>query len=195
MSKLPAQYTQNTQGCRTLSKETRRLFFALDLSEEHNSDSRNAVLSLKQSLAAYGRPVPDDNLHITLAFLGNVDPIGYRSLCEAADKIHAPSLRVMTHSTGFFRTPSILWLGLADNPELSQLAFSLQGAATSIPGHKPDNKFVPHISLIRKAHAPKQTYPLEIPFYFRRFGIYASVNATQDQGVRYECLNHWALTP
>ncbi|WP_062705369.1 RNA 2',3'-cyclic phosphodiesterase [Grimontia marina] len=194
MSELREQYTQITQGCRTLSKETRRLFFALDLSDTHNAKSRSAIVALKQTLAERGRPVPDENLHITLAFLGEVDSPAYRSLCEVADKISLPAISTQTTETGEFPKQGILWLGIEENATLSTLACQLHEAAAKILGRSAEHNFVPHITLARRARPTENRRSLRKPLTFYHFGIYASVPAENGHGVHYQCLNRWTLT-
>lgn len=177
-----------------MSKETRRLFFALDLSERHNAQSRQAIIDFKATLAAYGRPVPDDNLHITLAFLGEVDNLAYRRLCAVADTLRSPPLALTSTQTGYFSAPAILWLGLSDNRALRQLAATLQAGAADILQRPAEYPFTPHISLLRRAQRPDTSNRLSVPLHFQRFGIYASVTDEHSRGVRYQCLNHWTLT-
>nr|WP_255555484.1 RNA 2',3'-cyclic phosphodiesterase [Enterovibrio paralichthyis] len=177
-----------------VSKETRRLFFALDLSDAHNAASRDAIVGLKRQLAPQGRPVPDDNLHITLAFLGEVDSKAYRRLCETADTLTCPPLSLITTQTGYFPAQSILWLGIAENTALRLLAEKLQSAAAEILNRPAEHKFVPHISLLRRAKPTEAPLTLQQPLHFQRVGIYASVPLEEGHGVRYQCLNHWTLT-
>ncbi|MGF1705725.1 RNA 2',3'-cyclic phosphodiesterase [Enterovibrio baiacu] len=181
---------------------TRRLFFALDFSTPDNAQAKAEIVTLKQALSPFGHPVPDDNLHLTLAFLGNVSQQDYVALCRAADKIDASAFSLRTASLGYFNKPQILWLGIHPSVELQRLAKTIntlsQAELNIDKGDTPN--FLPHISLLRQVEPGaidkmKDEYKEGISSLLtvQRFGLYASAPHPTRKGVQYTCLNAWAL--
>ncbi|WP_325891631.1 RNA 2',3'-cyclic phosphodiesterase [Grimontia sp. NTOU-MAR1] len=177
-----------------MRKDTQRLFFALDLAHPDNAESKQQIIELKQHLSPLGRPVPNDNLHITLAFLGEVDSQAYRALCDAADKISLPAISTQTTETGQFSKQGIVWLGLDLDDTLNTLAASLQGFAADILIRPTEKRFIPHISLLHRTKVTENLHQLSVPLTFDQFGIYASIPDKSGRDVYYRCLNRWTLT-
>ena len=92
--------------------------------------------------------------HLTLRFLGEVDPaqnpeLG-RRLSEVAARSHPFSVRV--EGIGAFPTPSrprVVWVGVTDGrPELVALASAVRAAVADLFSGG-DDEFVPHLTLFR----------------------------------------------
>ncbi|MDD1782310.1 RNA 2',3'-cyclic phosphodiesterase [Enterovibrio sp. ZSDZ35] len=172
----------------------RRLFFAIDLKDAANAASREEIIALKHVMGKHGCTIPDDNLHITLAFLGNVDATQYDACCQAADAIQLPSFTIHTTKTGFFTKPQILWLGIAQSPSLARLVTPIQAIRRTVLGQSDTHSYLPHISLLRKAQPLKDDVDLRTSLQVKYFGLYASEPSPTGRGVQYICLNRWALT-
>lgn len=71
--------------------EPKRLFFAIDLPD----DARAQIIAWRAAHFASedGRPVAAANLHLTLAFLGDVSNDKQRALAQLAGRIRQPGLR------------------------------------------------------------------------------------------------------
>ena len=100
---------------------------------------------LKQQGTA-GSYAPMQNLHITLAFIGdygNPDEV-----LDAMDQVDFGPIEISLDGVGSFR--ELFWVGLADNPELLGCVKRLRRelAEQGIPFDK--KRFSPHITLIRK---------------------------------------------
>ncbi|KXF80112.1 RNA 2',3'-cyclic phosphodiesterase [Enterovibrio coralii] len=152
---------------------TQRLFFAVDLKDAVNAKSREKIIALKASLSHEGRAIPDDNLHLTLAFLGNVSAEQYRQCCDAADAIRARSFQLQTTQTGYFNKPEIRWLGIAPSSSLLTLARQVQTIRRDVLGLPDEHQYLPHISLLRKALPSAQEQMLSVQLHVSRFGLYA----------------------
>ena len=88
-----------------------------------------------------------ENLHITLAFIGEYnDPDAVLEAMEASD---FRPFDIKLEGVGHFG--DLFWVGLKDNPELTAYVKRLRRALSDadIPFDK--KKFSPHITLIRKA--------------------------------------------
>lgn len=138
-----------------------RTFIALEPPEEFVEDV--AALARVLSAAVEGRFVPRQNYHATLAFLGDVDEAHARDAMDAMDEAcaGAEAVPLRSDSLGKFGRASdaTLWLGLAPDPGLTNLATRLRELlrAHGIPfDEKP---FLPHITLARRARIPKGLLP------------------------------------
>jgi 2'-5' RNA ligase len=127
--------------------KTRRVFFALWPDDQ----VRWALAEVQRSLPLSGRPVKPVNLHITLAFVGNVEEEQMQGMAQAAGQVSNPAFSVAFDRLGYFRKPQILWLGASRSPEaLYSLQRSLSDAIAPF-GYEAGQDFRPHITLARKS--------------------------------------------
>jgi 2'-5' RNA ligase len=100
--------------------------------------------------------VEPGNVHITLKFLGNIDPDQVNGLCQAlSDALRgSASFDVLVEGTGTFpsgrRAPRVVWIGLTDGKEgLIDLAGKVEGACSSLGFEQEDRPFKPHLTIGR----------------------------------------------
>ncbi len=122
-----------------------RLFIAIQF-EENVLDALTAFQSGLKSQGVAGNYTRRENLHITLAFIGdygNPDEV-----LDAMEQVDFRPIKISLHGVGFFR--ELLWAGISDNPELFGYVKRLRRALAEqgIPFDK--KRFSPHITLIRK---------------------------------------------
>ena len=123
-----------------------RLFIAIKL----NSELRNALTDVQQRLirrGIRGNYTNTDNLHITLAFIGEYDEPDF--VTEVISEVPFSPFPISLSTLGHFG--NLWWVGLDDNDELDSYVKRLRKALSEagIPFDK--KKFSPHITLIRKA--------------------------------------------
>lgn len=76
------------QDVRPSGAPFKRLFFALPVSDAQ----RRALAQWRRGLnLRSGKPVPADNFHVTLLFLGDVDTALLPSICAAVDALKRPA--------------------------------------------------------------------------------------------------------
>jgi 2'-5' RNA ligase len=125
-----------------------RLFIAINFDEE----TRNNILAVQRRLKEKGRGrfTSPDNLHLTLAFLGDVAEADVGKIEAAMESVSFPELSLSFEAIGCFRREGELWwLGLREDPALMKLQKDLT-AALRAAGFSPDTKrFRPHITLAR----------------------------------------------
>ena len=134
-----------------------RLFIAIRLSDEMKKALVTCMHDLKKQWVE-GNYVPAQNLHMTLAFLGEYDDPA--KVKEVIRKVPIPEFRLALSEKGNFG--NILWAGVKGNQKLKTYVKDLRAAlaAEGIPFDK--EKFVPHITLIRKVSA-KNPYQVHLP--------------------------------
>jgi 2'-5' RNA ligase len=101
-----------------------------------------------------------ENFHITLSFLGQVPPDKMERLEQKLTQIQAQALRLSNSRLGSFIKAKILYLGIHQDLELSQLAKQCLSinSALGLPQHH--QAYRPHITLTRKH---KEVVPIVAP--------------------------------
>lgn len=128
-----------------------RLFISINFDEK----TKQNILGVQSRLKRLGRGTfsRPENLHLTLAFLGEVDESLLSKLKTVMDSVPMDPLTMEFTRIGCFRSDSELWwLGIEQNPALMELQKRLI-AALKKEGFRPDTKaFKPHITLARRMH-------------------------------------------
>ena len=135
-----------------------RLFIAVQLSDEMKASVTGAMHELKKA-GVKGSYVPSQNLHLTLAFIGETKETA--AIKAAMETISFKPFRLSLSEMGTFG--DLLWVGLKGNQGLSALVRSVRGALDAAGISYDDKKFVPHITIVRKAtgRIPAVTVPEE----------------------------------
>ena len=134
-----------------------RLFVAIQLSDEMKKALVACMHDLKKQ-GVEGNYVPAQNLHLTLAFIGEYDDSA--KVKRVIESVPLPQFRLSLSEKGNFG--NLLWAGVKGNQKLKTYVKELRGAlrAAGIPFE--EDKFVPHITLIRKT-AAKKAYQAHLP--------------------------------
>lgn len=134
-----------------------RLFIAIQLSDPMKKALVNMMHELKKQ-GVEGNYVPAQNLHMTLAFIGEYDDPA--RIKEVISRVPVPEFRMSLSDRGNFG--NILWAGVKGNQKLKAYVKDLRSAldAEGIPYDR--DKFVPHITLIRK-YTAKRSYKVSMP--------------------------------
>jgi 2'-5' RNA ligase len=99
-----------------------------------------------------GRCPGPDKLHVTLAFLGEIETERYRTLLEIADSVRGPGFELTLDRIDYWRRNRIVCAGASRVPErLAELARCLV-TRLGMAGLRLDARdFVPHVTLLRDA--------------------------------------------
>ena len=130
-----------------------RCFVAVELPEEVRSSVDRVVGPLRET-GADVKWVPADNLHVTLKFLGDVEPETVEALNEELRKklSHYRPFYIKIAHMGFFpagRVPRVLWVGIEDCPALSDVQKEVERAAAGLGFLREDRPFSPHLTIGR----------------------------------------------
>lgn len=122
-----------------------RVFIAVTLSEDIRKTITSTLHELKKQ-DVRGTYVPVQNLHLTLAFIGETKET--EKIRSAMRKVEYKPFRLSLSEMGTFG--DILWAGMKGRQGLNTLVRELRAAldAEGIPYDR--QKFVPHVTLIRK---------------------------------------------
>ena len=100
-----------------------------------------------------GRYVPVENLHLTLAFIGEQKSAG--AIREAMEAVPFEKMEIMLDSSGQFR--DLLWVGIHEQPALTDYVERLRNELQSRDIPFDSKPFKPHITVIRRARIPDDT--------------------------------------
>ncbi len=131
-----------------------RVFLAVELS----SGIRDKLFSIQQQLKKTLPPinwVRPESIHLTLKFLGYVEPSTISQLLFVLEPIgkkqHVVSIDV--HGLGVFpqvKHPRILWVGLTGNTQaLQELVLEIEAAVEPLGFPPEGNSYHPHLTLAR----------------------------------------------
>ena len=123
-----------------------RLFVAITLSDEIRKTVNQTLHEMKQC-GIKGNYSPTANLHLTLAFIGEIrEP---EQVMEVLKTVSWKPFKLSLDGLGCFG--DILWVGVKGNQGLNNAARSIRDALSSAQIRVDAKKFEPHITLIRKA--------------------------------------------
>lgn len=171
--------------------KAQRLFFAL----WPDDDTRQRLCRVQQALAAAGgRRVHPEDLHVTLAFLGQVSAAQLPCVTAAADRVEAAPLDLDLDRLGWWRGPRVAWCAPARMPPpLPALVEQLWCALSECGFEREPRPYRPHVTLLRKAR-PLGDAALSEPIHWqiRDFVLVTSLSAPG--APRYKVLQRWPLT-
>ena len=117
-----------------------RLFIAINLSQE----MRESLIDLQNDWydsGVRGNYSPEENLHLTLAFIGALKSVRFTPFPLALEGVGAFG--------------DLWWAGLTDSPALSALAKRVRHALATAGIPFDRKRFNPHITLLRRASVGK----------------------------------------
>ncbi|ADU68054.1 RNA 2',3'-cyclic phosphodiesterase [Pantoea sp. At-9b] len=172
---------------------TQRLFFALELPAPLQ---RELVRWRAENFAEdAGRPIAAANLHLTLAFLGEVSDETSQRLQQLAGRITQPGFDLDLDDAGHWPRPGVVWLGCQRPPRsLLQLASLLRAQAARQGCAQSATSFHPHITLLRNAAAKVALPPRGFHWRFAVNQFVLCSSRFEKGQTRYQVLARWPLS-
>ncbi|MEX5353730.1 RNA 2',3'-cyclic phosphodiesterase [Pseudomonas juntendi] len=167
----------------------KRLFFALPVTDAQ----RRAMAQWRRGLGLRsGKPVPAENFHLTLLFLGDVDAALVPALCAAVDSLKGPDapLRLTLDRLQVWPRANVLVLEPQDTPPaLRRLVYALEQAVLPLGIAGQGREYRAHLTLSRdyRAQVPEAAVAPEFFLAARHFTLYESRKG------RYWPLAEWPL--
>lgn len=125
-----------------------RLFVALHFSPEVRRVLLGAIGEIRAG-ARQANTTRPENLHLTLAFIGETDNL--RGAREAVSSCVRPAFGLSVG--GFGRFGDLYWAGIGKNPELAALAEAVQAALRAHGFEIERRPFKPHVTLARQVQS------------------------------------------
>ncbi len=133
-----------------------RLFAAICFSDETRHTLSSAVDALRTQ--GQGHFSPAENLHLTLAFLGETERAD--AALAAIRKVESPAFSLQFEGIGQFGT--IYWAGIRENDALRALQAQLMAHLKAADFSFEERAFIPHITLARNYAPSKDFSPASI---------------------------------
>ncbi|MDZ7752479.1 MAG: RNA 2',3'-cyclic phosphodiesterase [Gammaproteobacteria bacterium] len=167
-----------------------RLFFALWPDPDLRSRLATAGAA---ALAGSGRLVPPERIHLTLAFVGDVDKPVRQCLLEEAGRIAAPAFTLVLDRLGWWRRSQVLWVGTDHGPAgLAQLVAEVHRVCGRCDVALEARAFATHVTLARKVRrAETGEPPPGLVWSVGEFALVRSV--TGRDGLSYTTVATWPL--
>lgn len=131
-----------------------RAFIAVEIYDQAKQKISGLISNLKKSDTDL-KWITEDQMHITLKFLGNVDKNAIQGISEEISNISSTfnSFRINFYKIGAFpdlKHPNVLWLGIDKGAsDLKMLNKKIENALGKL-GFKVENReFKPHLTLAR----------------------------------------------
>jgi 2'-5' RNA ligase len=185
------QSSQEVSGMNDESREPfKRLFFALNCAPAQRREIAQwrSALQLRN-----GRPVPAENFHLTLKFLGAVGVAQIAEICTAAASIRTPGERltvVLDRLDVWRRAGALVLAPQQAPPALLRLVYALEQAMLPFGLEQAPKEYRPHLTLARdyRASVPESATAPEFFLRADRFTLFESHKG------RYRALAEWPLT-
>ncbi|NTV48815.1 MAG: RNA 2',3'-cyclic phosphodiesterase [Geobacteraceae bacterium] len=177
-----------------------RLFIAIEIPDE----LKKKISCLHVDIPG-ARWVPAEQIHLTLAFLGEVEEGAVELLKTELALIHSPEFKLCFSGTGCFpgrHRPRVLWIGVEPHPHLKKLAAMVREAVLACGIPQEERPFSPHITLARlKFPASRESgafldqpeKPKFTPFRVREFTLFQS--RLTSQGAVHIPIRNFTLPP
>ena len=123
-----------------------RLFIAINL----NDEMKDALMDVQDAMrdnGIYGRETPSENMHLTLAFIGDYDDPDY--LKRTINSIDMRPFDITLSGVGAFR--DLWWVGIENSPPLQAVVRKLRRALSDAGIPFDRKRFMPHITIVRRA--------------------------------------------
>jgi len=158
-----------------------RYFFAL----WPNKNMRNTIIGCSSKLQLTGSYTKNSNLHITLVFLGKLNPQQLPALIKQVEKIPFSSFELCLNHSGYFKNSKAAWLGLESIPDsLLQLHMQLINVAEQCNISIKSQSYKPHVTLSRKAAAMSKQQITPIHWLIKDYALVESIDTAK--GVVYQ---------
>jgi 2'-5' RNA ligase len=166
----------------TTAKDTMRLFYAL----WPDDATRTELVQVQTNF--HGRLTRYENLHITLAFLGEQPASLLPDLKDILEHLPKSAMTLTLDRLGYFQKNRIAWAGMHNPPDAlftlqSELAQALLRRNVSFDSRA---AFKPHVTLARDATPPADMVFAPITWQANQVALVQS--KTQPDGVSYRVL-------
>jgi len=174
-----------------------RLFFALwpplEIAEPLAAIARSVAKQFG------GVPMRQETIHLTLAFLGEVEDARLDLLMQTTSAVRANPFTLHLDRLGYWKHNRLLWAGCSSSPEgllhlASDLRQSLAAQGLYVEDAKKD--FIPHVTLIRKTPEVAIQKPPEfdrVCWPCSRFVLVRSLLSSA--GPSYEIASEFSFSP
>lgn len=133
--------------------ESIRSFIAFDLKDHEIMEKISEIQQKLEGTGASLKLINPQNIHVTLRFLGNIQPSMVDKIYREMEQIDFESFQIEVCRVGAFptlRNPRVIWAGIQKNLDKLEMISRQLASRLHILGFPSDSKpFSPHITLAR----------------------------------------------
>lgn len=154
---------------------------------------RIAQAALRMHRLTRGRRIPEENLHLTLAFIGAVGDEDLKQLLHPPEEVFTPAFEVTLDIWGWWARKGVGWAGPAVVPAaLRQLVDNLQTWLGAAGFDLEPRGFAAHVTLVRHG-APVVLPEFTAPIHWHVRELLLVNSSLAPEGARYDVLGKWLL--
>jgi len=168
-----------------------KVFFALW--PENAAREQLDRLAKQLAITSKGSRIRSENLHLTLLFIGEIEPSLVPKLCQIVSSLKQSSFDLVLDKISFWKRAGIVIAGTKQPPAgLLALVQDLQQALSTSGIHYDAREFKPHVTLVRNAkHHPLPDLLPTISWKVTGWSLVQSQPTSR--GVSYRALASWKL--
>ncbi len=143
-----------------------RLFVALDIPFE----IRKRISMICCGLNGV-KWVPEENLHLTLKFIGEKSEDVAEEIAQVLSEIKFEAFEIILKDVGCFpirKDPKILWIGVNDNLAINSLFKKIEKALISLELEPEKRNFYPHVTIARIEKIKQD----RLSAFYEKFGLF-----------------------
>ena len=131
-----------------------------------------------------------DNLHLTLAFIGELDADTARRIAALISKDTWQPVAWTVDRIGVFGKARVLWAGSGDDPHLASIASKVRALLDELQVRYDHKPFVPHVTLLRNLSraAPGTAQVIDPPIEWQALHPVLLHSIHDESGTRYIAL-------
>ncbi len=169
-----------------------RLFFAIDPPKDVRVQLAEVAARMPPGSAGRVRRVRPARLHLTLAFLGDMNRTQQDAAILAADRVEVTSFTLVIDKAGYFPGAHVAWIGPSVIPSgLSRLKAELDRELLRFGLPVEQQAYQPHVTCLRGMRDLPDAGPFRIEWPVCQFVLMRSPR--EPEAEQYEPLNRWPL--
>jgi 2'-5' RNA ligase len=168
--------------------ERQRMFFALW--PEPAQQALLGELAKKCAAQAGGRAVARENIHLTLAFLGEIGAETVAAVTALAQTLAMVPFTLTLDRVGFWRRNGIVWAGSDKTPvPLADLVGHMTAGLARLGFRAETRPYAPHLTLVRRGRRAPKLRLEPVHWEVKEFCLVRSRLAAD--GAHYEVVDQW----
>jgi 2'-5' RNA ligase len=169
-----------------------RLFFAIDPPKDVRAQLAEVVNRMPPGNAGRVRRVRPGRLHLTLAFLGDMNRAQQDAAILAADRVEVTGFNLIIDKVGYFPGAHVAWIGPTAIPAgLSRLKAELDRELLRFGLPVEHQAYQPHVTCLRGMRDVPDMEPFRVEWRVCQFVLMRS--PSEPEAETYEPLNRWPL--
>jgi len=157
--------------------ETIRSFIAVEI---ENKEVLNKIIRVRDQIYSVAgdsiKPVEDENIHITIRFLGEIDQYTLNEMKKLLDQINMNRFLIHVKGLGGFPNlsrPRVLWVGVVEgSDELIKIRRFIDEKSRGLRIFEDQHQFHPHITIARvKTSIPSKASQILVSYVDEDFGF------------------------